>query len=172
MAAGSDRSLNARPLYRFPSSRKPRSENCRHPGADARPTAAMPQAGERRWRRSRRRGNANKVATYRSRGASARPVRPRRCSRNFSLRARLKVRNGMFCAALCSKFTRFGAQFIGIGPIPEVTYATGIRIMFISWLTADFSIMGVHIQYWIPTFILVFVVFYIFSELNLRRIGK
>ena len=44
--------------------------------------------------------------------------------------------------------------------------------MFISWLTADFSIMGVHIQYWIPIFILVFVVFYIFSEMDLRRIGK
>ncbi len=80
--------------------------------------------------------------------------------------------NPPLSAALCSKFTRFGAQFIELGLIPEVTYATGIRIMFIRWLTANFSIMGVHIQYWIPTFILVFVVFYIFSEMDLRRIGK
>jgi hypothetical protein len=93
-------------------------------------------------------------------------------SQFFLARKTIGPKRHFFCAGLCSKFPRFGAQFIELGPIPEVTYATGIRIMFISWLTADFSIMGVHIQYWIPTVILVFVVFYIFSELDLRRIGK
>jgi hypothetical protein len=44
--------------------------------------------------------------------------------------------------------------------------------MFLDWLMADFSIFGLRIQYWMPMVFFVFVIFFVFSNLDLRRFRK
>ena len=38
----------------------------------------------------------------------------------------------------------------------------------IDWLLTDYPLFGLHIQYWMPVVILVFVVFLVFSSLDQR----
>jgi hypothetical protein len=47
-----------------------------------------------------------------------------------------------------------------------------MQAMFLNWLMEDYSIYGIHIQYWMPMTVLVFVVFFVFSNLDLRRFRK
>jgi hypothetical protein len=43
---------------------------------------------------------------------------------------------------------------------------------FLDWLITDFDFFGLHLQYWMPVIVLVFVAFFVFSSLNERRFRK
>jgi len=45
-------------------------------------------------------------------------------------------------------------------------------MQILNWLLSDFSVFGLRIQYWMPAFIIVFVIVLFFFLLNQRRFNK
>jgi len=45
-------------------------------------------------------------------------------------------------------------------------------MQILNWLLSDFLFFGLRIQIWMPAFIIVFVVFLLFTSFDQRRISK